>query len=270
MTAIVITGIGLISPAGLSLEASRSAAFPLKPSEDTTAFPPHPDLPRVTPVTDQFSLKGIVKKRKTIKLMARANQFAVAATDEAIKTAELPASLLSSAGMFMAIGREPSDLNALLPSVMNSTTNGQIDLNTLFTEGVNWINPLSSLKTLPNMSLAHAAIHVGLMGPNMALYGPDAFSKCIESARTALDQRRCEIAFVGGADSCTSLFDRLALAREFPTEVAGEGAAMFILETRDSASRRGAKIFAELDAIYNNDGVMRFGYCGAATQPMSV
>ena len=64
MTEIVVTGIGLISPAGLSLDASLSATFPLEPSEDTLTFPAHPGLPRVTPVAEHFSLKGIVKKSK--------------------------------------------------------------------------------------------------------------------------------------------------------------------------------------------------------------
>ena len=59
MTEVVITGLGLISPAGLSLEASRTAVFPLEPSEDTTTFPMHPDLPQVTPVAAQFSLRAL-------------------------------------------------------------------------------------------------------------------------------------------------------------------------------------------------------------------
>ena len=83
--------------------------------------------------------------------------------------------------MFFGVGREPSDVDALLPSVRKSISEGQFTTEKLFQDGIHWINPLSSLKTLPNMSLAHASIHAGSMGPNMTLYGKASFRQAVEA-----------------------------------------------------------------------------------------
>lgn len=270
MNTVVVTGIGLVSPAGINLTQSRNAVLPLTPSIDNKTYPEHSDLPHVLAVPDHFSLKQIVKKRKDIKLMAKANQYAVAASDEAVRHAKLSSEQLTTAGMFMAVGREPSDLKALLPSVVHSVTDGELRLDTLFKHGIDWINPISSLKTLPNMSLAHAAIHVGARGPNMTLFGPDAFEQCLDAALHALREKRCSIALVGGADSCTSFYDRLGLAREHKHAIVGEGAAIFVLETKDSAEQRSAQVLAQSAALTETYSDQDCGYCGAATTPISV
>ena len=270
MTAIVVTGIGLVSPAGINLETSCAAIFPLAPNQEPDIYPAHPDLPNPLTVPSQFSLRQIARKRKDIKLMAKANQFAVAASDEAIRHAQLSPDQLADAGMFMAVGREPSDLKALLPSVIHSVSDGELSLGTLFQHGVDWINPLSSLKTLPNMSLAHSAIHVGARGPNMTLFGPNAYEQCIEAALHALKSGRCDIALVGGADSCTSFYDRLGVAREHTHSRVGEGAAIFVLETQESVAKRGGKAVGRIADLTNWSESLDFGYCGAATHAMNV
>jgi 3-oxoacyl-[acyl-carrier-protein] synthase II len=269
MNTVVVTGIGLVSPAGVDLIQSREATLPLTPSNDHVTYPEHPELSKVLPVPDHFSLKRIVKKRKDIKLMAKANQYAVAASDEAVRHAKLSSEQLSNAGIFMAVGREPSDLKALLPSVVHSVSDGLLSLDTLFKHGVDWINPLSSLKTLPNMSLAHAAIHVGARGPNMTLFGPDAFEQCLDAAVHALKEKRCNVALVGGADSCTSFYDRLGLAREHNPTLVGEGAAIFVLETKDCADQRGAEVLLSAHTLTETYPDAGCGYCGAATAPIS-
>ncbi len=269
MTAIVVTGIGLVSPAGIDLETACAATFPLKPTQDFALYPQHNDLPSVLPVPGHFSLRHIVKKRKDIKLMARANQFAVAASDEAIRHARLSAETLEQAGIFMAVGREPSDLKALLPSVVHSISDDTLNLGTLFQHGVDWINPLSSLKTLPNMSLAHTAIHAGARGPNMTLFGSGAFEDCLDAAVHSIRSGRCSIALVGGADSCTSFYDRLGVAREHHHSTVGEGAAIFVLETLKNVKARGGKHLAQLVDIKTSSEQLALGYCGAATSAMN-
>ena len=103
---------------------------------------------------------------------------------------------------------------------------------------------------------------------NMALYGPGA-------SRNALNQRgqpynRSAVrSRLSVAQIHAPLYDRLASAREHRGDMAGEGAAMFILETRDSAARRGARIIAELDAIHCDDDLLRLLLWRVATQPMS-
>ena len=270
MTEVVLTGVGLVCPAGFTLETALKARFPLPISEDLDRYPAHPQLPNVLPVPDGFTLKGIVKKRKDIKLMARANQFAVAASDEAIKDAGLAEAHLMTAGLFMAVGREPSDLKALIPSVMHSVRDHELDLDTLFSEGLHWINPLSSLKTLPNMSLAHTAIHLGCRGPNMTLFGTQAFEQAIESARDAIASQKCQVAIVGAADSCTSFYDRLGVAREGLGTVVGEGAALFVLESKAHFQARNGQHHYPMAQFLSPSKTTHFGYSGAATLAMAV
>lgn len=265
MTEIILSGIGLVCPAGLNVAAAIGSNFKVEYNKDENRYPFHSALPRVFSVPDEFSLKGIIKKRKNIKLMARANQFAVAAAHEAVSDADLNLDLLSEAGLYLAVGREPSDLKALLPSVAHSVQDGVLDLETLFGKGVDWINPLSSLKTLPNMSLAHVAIHLGCRGPNMSLFGPEAFHQSLDAAKSALLAGKCQVAIVGAADSCTSFYDRLGVAREQLADAVGEGAALFVLETETHFKARRGKVHYPIASLWRAWSEETLGFSGAAT-----
>lgn len=283
MRAVAITGVGLICPAGLSLDETlaRLAAGPLVPElpegDEALALP---DVVRLL-VTASFKPAGFLPKRrrKDLKLMARANRLALAAACMAVDDAGLgplgdeplgDGHGLLDAGLYLGVGREPGNLRDIIPALVHCKgADGRISLDRLIDEGMGWMNPLSSLKTLPNMSLAHVAIRLGAMGPSQtrcteAEAGPEALA---EAAWSVLEGR-APLAVAGAADTRVGFTDRLVAQRLDRAGPASEAGAMFVVETLEAAQARGARIRAVLwltggmgEAVANGP----LGDCGAAT-----
>jgi 3-oxoacyl-(acyl-carrier-protein) synthase len=77
----------------------------------------------------------------------------------------------------------------------------------LFAEGRDAYNPLSPLKTLPNMALYHAAVTLGLRGPYLALGSSAAAGMAaLQGALDSLVDGRAEAALAGGADALVELY----------------------------------------------------------------
>ena len=220
---VAVTGIGLVCPAGVGLDAAlaRLAQGPLEatlPAEEALPGPP------VLRVPDDFDPKRHARRRKDLKLMARANQLAVGAARLAVEDAGLADADLRDAGLFLGVGLEPGSLDDIVQPVAHSLdADGRIDLDRLVDEGMSWMHPLSSLKTLPNMSVAHVSIVLGLMGPSHALCaGPDAGMRAVREGALALLDGRAPIALVGAADSKVSFPDRVSARREDRPAPVGE------------------------------------------------
>lgn len=118
---------------------------------------------------------------------------------------------------------------------------------------------------LPNTACAEVANRFGLYGPRIC-HSTACASGLIEvvSAMRALEDDQCDFALAGSAEGFHPLFaagframrvlaehaDPIQAARPFDRHrsgfVMGEGSAMFVLERRDTAVARGAKIYAEL------------------------
>ncbi|MFN3201745.1 MAG: beta-ketoacyl synthase N-terminal-like domain-containing protein [Bradymonadia bacterium] len=279
---IAITGVGLLTPLGLSLEATleglKAGHDPRRtPTEDEGAAAPGIE---VCPLPEGFNPKPFLRRRKDLKLMARANRIAVVASALAARDAGLEeGDTLRAAGLFIGVGREPGNLDDLLPMLSHSLGDtGQVDLDRLIDEGMGWMNPLSSLKTLPNMSPAHVAITLGITGHNHALCAEaESGVTALEEALVALEEGRVQMAFAGAADSRVDLTDRISAARalqagaEEPTRL-GEGAAILVLEPIDAARARGAQIKGVIRR-HADDGSTTagpWGDCGAATSAMNL
>ncbi len=116
---VAVTGIGLVCPAGVGLDAAlaRLAQGPLDPelpSEEALA------APSVLRVPDDFEPKRYARRRKDLKLMARANKLAVAAARLAVEDAGLADADLSDAGLFLGVGLEPGNLDDIVQPVAHS------------------------------------------------------------------------------------------------------------------------------------------------------
>ena len=272
---VAVTGIGLVCPAGVGLDAAlaRLAQGPLDPelpSEEALA------APSVLRVPDDFEPKRYARRRKDLKLMARANKLAVAAARLAVEDAGLADADLSDAGLFLGVGLEPGNLDDIVQPVAHSLgPDGRISLDRLVDEGMSWMHPLSSLKTLPNMSIAHVSIVLGVMGPSQALCaGPDAGLRAVREGVLALLDGRAPLAIVGAADSKVAFPDRVSALREGQLTPVGEAAAILILEPLDVAEARGARIHAQIDlsdaAASAPAETSALGSCGAATSVAAI
>ena len=266
---VYVTGVGLVCPAGIGLTASLRTLkdTPPQPTPDPECDPEN-RLPERFLVPDDFAPKTYIKRRKDLKLMARANRLAVAAAVMATEHAGLAEADHTDTGLFLAVGREPGNMDDILPAVRHSHLGGRIDLDRLIDDGVSWMNPLSSLKTLPNMSLAHVGIRLGIRGPSWTLCTEaDSGLGIVEEAIRHITTGKVERILVGGADSRTSFPDRVSAHREGVVGPVGEGAAFFMLESEVAMRARGAKPLAtvQLTADERPPEPCPFGACGAVT-----
>ncbi len=266
---VFVTGVGLVCPAGVGLIPSLDRLSSAPPSaQPDPEKDPNRELPARYEVPQDFKPKSYIERRKDLKLMARANRLAVAASVLAAQEAQFEDLDHQDTGLFLAVGREPGNMDDILPAVRHSHRNQEIDLGRLIDEGMGWMNPLSSLKTLPNMSLAHVGIRLKLRGPAWTLCSEaDAGLQILKEAVERIESGEIERAVVGGADCRTSFPDRVSAKREGQGDTVGEGAAFFILESAGSVNARGISPLARLEVSERavEPAPCPFGHCGAVT-----
>lgn len=199
--------------------AGRSA---LAPQE---ALAPLPD-PRAAVAPDP-GLRAWLKHRKDAKLLARPAALLLPACGEAL--AAWPGERLP-VGLFLGVGAEPADDGDSEPALAASARQGRLDPALLAGPGRDLYPPLLPLRTLPNMALAHASIHLDLGGANGTWAGgAEAGLHAVRAALWALAEGRCPAALAGGTDSHVDLGAARDLRRIGRTEPPGEAAAALLL-----------------------------------------
>lgn len=229
MTAI--RAAGLATPLGLGRAATLSAW-----AGDATGIGPHADpaLPAVASVPG-FRPRKQLPDRKAVKLMSREAQLLVYAAVEACGTdvAERLGIPAEDIGAFAAAGYEVTPLDEVVDmfdASRDPDAPSRLSLPRLFAEGRHAYNPLSPLKTLPNMALFHAALSLGLRGPHLALgSSPAAGIAALSGAVDAIADGTCSHALVGGTDAQVELFRIHYLHEAGVTAAPGEGAAALLL-----------------------------------------
>jgi 3-oxoacyl-[acyl-carrier-protein] synthase II len=277
---VAITGLGMVSAAGIGHEDTWQTllAGESRLSEialfDASRFPS-----RVAGNIEDFSAKRYVPKsyRKSVKVMARDIELAVAAADLAFRDAKVTTRGVDAdavdvepkrLGCNIGAGLICADLDELGYAVNAAAENGQFHLTAWGTEGLANLTPLWLLKYLPNMLSCHVTIIHGAEGPSNCITCGDA-SGPLAAAESAgwIATGRADLAVVGGAESKVNpmgmlrqtLLGRLnttgndqpsSACRPFDVghagTVAGEGGALLILEDLERAEARGATIYAEI------------------------
>lgn len=276
----MITGIGVVSAFGLGAEALVAGLRAGRPALSPLPFPaagfPHQQGARGP---ERSVLARLVLRRKDLKLMSPDALLAVAAGVLAWQDAGLPpeppAELADEVGLFLAVGSEKGEVTDLAPAVAGSLQHGRLELGLLAARGLSCINPLDSLKTLPNMALAHLAIRLGLRGPSLACCGPaDAGRLALDEARRSVAAGECPLALAGGADSLVSFAGYVQAWRRGELEgsaVPGEAAAVFVVEDEATARARGARPYGEPPGAPAAEVVQAAaGHCGAASWPLAL
>ena len=258
---VVVTGLGLITPVGQTVEetwsalmAGRSGVDYLK-KFDTEKFP----VKIGAEVKDFDPLKFIEKKEA--RKMGAFIHYAIAASDEAISDsrlvergqklhpdfAERVGTYISSGiGDFWAIEREHSKL-----------------LN----EGPHRVSPFFIPSAIVNLAAGQVSIRFGAKGPNSATATAcSAGAHAIGDSFKIIQRGDADVMICGGAESAitpmsvagfaamralsTRNDDPQHASRPFERDrdgfVIGEGAGLLILEELEFARRRGADIYAEL------------------------
>src|SRR3989338_7716627 len=156
---IVVTGVGVFSPVGIGKEAfwdalmhGRSGIGPIT-LFDTDGFPVN-----FAGEVKGFHPQQYIEQKKSLKVMARDIQLAVAAAKLAMDDSKLDAKAVDPVrfGLSMGAGLISTSIEELGPAVRNSSDeNGEFDIRRFGHDGMNTLFPLWLLKYLPNMLACH-------------------------------------------------------------------------------------------------------------------
>jgi 3-oxoacyl-[acyl-carrier-protein] synthase II len=270
----VITGLGIVSPIGLdkaaywqALSAHQSGIRPIT-GFDASALPT-----RIAGEIKGFDAKKYIAKseRKSLKIMSRTIQLAVAAAQLALDDAKVDKEKLDPTrfGVEFGAGLIASELEELgsASRISANCQPGAVDMEKWGAQGLPTMPPLWMLKYLPNMLASHVSILHNAQGPNNTITENEVASLlALGEAYRILSRDLADFFLVGGADSKLNplsfvrhtLFMPLTRRNEAPEKasrpfdrrrdgvVLGEGSTVFALEELEHANRRGAHIYAEV------------------------
>ncbi|MFH1002942.1 MAG: beta-ketoacyl-ACP synthase II [Chloroflexota bacterium] len=251
---IVITGLGAITPLGLTVEAfwegltsGRSGIGPIT-LFDASAFPA-----KVAAEVKDFDPADYMPLKRADRT-GRCSQFAIAAANMAVADAKLD------------MAREDADRVGVVLATSGMMTMLAEYGETLRRRGPMRIDPLIMSKVAPSMVPAQVGLELGARGPNTSLNSACASGS--DALGTALNYIRlghAEVMICGGAETqvtpmgiaITGIVGALSgetdpqkASRPFDLDrngfVFGEGAGILVLESYEHARQRGAPILAEL------------------------
>src|SRR5262245_41436863 len=256
---VVVTGIGAITPLGPTLAATLDAL-----SADRSAIAPAAIFDaRGFACAESAEIRDwdprpSFRVPKALKLTDRPARFAVAAARMALSDARWNADdEVAQESLGVVIGSSGSDLQARdLAHALADDPSGvhANDVPAFADRMLSRLNPLWLLVSLPNMTSAHVAIQVQARGPNSTIMSDwTAGLQAIGEAAEWIKAGEADAVLAGGADCGVHPFAYAAYqqagyfcAASTPAFVPGEGAAMFLLESRDAAIARRATPYAEL------------------------
>jgi 3-oxoacyl-[acyl-carrier-protein] synthase II len=259
---VVVTGLGLITPVGNSVESTWSALMNGQSGVDyikkfdTEKF----SVKFAAEVKDFDPLKFIAKKEA--RKMGAFIHYAIAAAVEAMADSGLA---LNEAG------RLPDDVSEQAGTYISSGIGDfwaiEREHSKLLNEGPDRVSPFFIVSAIVNLAAGQVSIRYGAKGPNSATATAcSAGAHAIGDSFKIIQRGDADIMICGGAESAitpmsvagfasmralsTRNDDPQHASRPFERDrdgfVIGEGAGIMILEELEFAKRRGARIYAEL------------------------
>lgn len=266
---VVITGLGAVTALGEGAETLWKAALEKRSGIDTLSY--EENWKTVGAFLKDFEPEKYIEQRKSLKVMARDIQLAVAGAKLAMDDSNLNLSKTNRErfGVVVGSGVLNHELDELAYSIQNSVgVDGKIDLKKFGQEGLPALFPLWLLKYLPNMSACHISILFNLEGPNNTVTtGASASLQAIGEAYRIIERGSADLILAGGAESKVNpvgvtQYEVLGVLstpnghapkemyRPFDMQasgiVVGEGSGFLLLEELDHAKKRKAKIYAEV------------------------
>ncbi len=268
---VVVTGFGVLTACGNGWEAYWDAALQGRSSiRSASALRLNSPSFKYAGMLENFEAKAFIENRKSIKVMSREIQLAVAAGGLALKSARLSAEHYdpTRVGVTLGTGIINNDLDEIGVGFRNGLDEqGRFSMAKFGRDGIRSLFPLWFLKYLPNMPACHVSVAYHLRGPNNTITTSSAAStQAIGEAYRVIERWDADVMLAGGTDSKLnamgiSRFQLLELLskREASPEkaycpfdkkhdgiVVGEGAGILVLESLESAEKRGATVYAEI------------------------
>ncbi len=280
---IVITGIGVVTPAGIGVEPYWTAVL----SAESKIAPLHLSAGSTRASIDggrvpDFDPDQFIRQRKQLKMMSREIQLAVAASSLALQDSAFRVASGESfrCGISLGAGVLNTDLDEFAASIKASLDErGELSMSRFGSEGLRAFFPLWFLKYLPNMPACHVAMTHGFRGPSNTLTtSAAAGAQAIGEACRVIRRGDADLMLAGGTDSKINpiaisrfrLLGLLSKRSECPQTAycpfderhnglfLGEGSGFLVLEERAHAQKRGARIYGEVrgygdSSDYNHD-----------------
>ncbi|MDR0337094.1 MAG: beta-ketoacyl-[acyl-carrier-protein] synthase family protein [Planctomycetaceae bacterium] len=270
---VVLTGLGVLSPVGIDKESFHHAL--LNGTSGIGRLNIQTSNPALRPLGSEvpdFHAKDFVKPRKNIKVMSRDIQLAFVSACHASADAQLITEGNSRTvdpdrfGVVFGSDLIGAEVDMLLDAYRAGIHNGQYNFHQWGIDAMNDIFPLWMLKFLPNMPACQISIGHDARGPSnsVTLCRGSSLAAIIEAVRT-IQRGSADVMIAGGCGNrvnqdfqtrINSYFvapqhsDPNRVPRPFDIDrcgsVLGEGAGAFVLERRDFAKARGAKIYATI------------------------
>jgi len=252
---VVVTGMGAITPIGLSVDEFWKG---VKAQEigfaEITKFDASEHKCKIAAEVKGFDAKNYMDF-KAAKRMEAFCQFAVAATKEALEDSGLDMEKEDPFRVGVSVGSGIGSLQAV-----------EREHKKLLEKGPSRVNPLLVPMMIANMAAGNVSIAFGLKGKSINVVTACATgTNSIGEAFRAIQYGEAEVMVAGGTESSvtpigiagftaltalSSSEDPKRCSIPFDKErsgfVMGEGAAIVILEELEHAKARGAKIYAEV------------------------
>ena len=255
---VVITGLGFVTPLGTdvrttwdALVAGRSGAGPI------TRFDPVQSSVKFACEVKGFDATRYLEKKEARRFDPFA-QYAIGAAEEAVGDACL-------ANNWGAV--DLARVGVLIGTGTGGLTTFEENCRALILKGPDRVSPFFIPMYMPNAAAALISMRYGAKGPNFC-----TVSACASSAHALADAVQiirdggADIIIAGGSEAAITPLavasfanmralsvrndDPATASRPFDKDrdgfVMGDGAAVLVLEDSEHASRRGAKVYAEL------------------------
>ncbi len=233
---VVVTGIGVVSPGGIGLDAfwqGLSTPPPDRRERRVEDFDPSPWMsPKEARHQDRFT------------------QFAIAAADMAIE----------HAGGAPQV--DPSRAGVELGTGIGGVGTLERQVGVLTTRGPGRVSPFTIPMVMPNAGAAAVSLRLGWRGPSETLTTACAAgTHSIAAGARMVADSRCDVVLAGGCESSMTpttvaafivmtALSSSGLSRPFDVARDGfciaEGAAVLLLEEREAALARGATVHGEV------------------------
>jgi 3-oxoacyl-[acyl-carrier-protein] synthase II len=232
---VVVTGMGVVSPAGTGLDdfwKGLQTPPPDRRERTVDGFDPSPWL-----------------SGKEARHLDRFTHFAVAAAQMA----------LDDAG---GVSAEPTRVGVQLGTGIGGVGTLETQVGVLAARGPGRVSPFTIPMVMPNAGAAAVSLRYGFQGPSETLTTACAAgTHSVAAGARMVADGRCDVVLAGGAESSMTpttvaaftimtALSRTGLSRPFDAGRDGfciaEGAAVLVLEEREAALSRGARVYGEV------------------------
>jgi 3-oxoacyl-[acyl-carrier-protein] synthase II len=253
---VVVTGVGLLCSNGTGTDECWSAILQSRGGiSPITQFDASQFSCRIAGEVKNFNPLDYIEK-KEVKKMGRFIQFAIAASDFAVKSANLQVKAEDAEAVGVYIGSGIGGFEVI-----------EREHEVFLTRGPSRISPFFIPSCIVNLASGYVSIRYGAKGPNSA-----TATACTTSAHSIGDSFRliqhdyADVMICGGAEACITpmgiggfaAMRALSTRNDNPEHacrpwdkerdgfIVGEGAGIVILEELQRAVNRGAPILAEV------------------------